>query len=72
MEPTATLLFSEIMMPSRNYHRSGEPNSGEPIVYDLYSTLIKANRPDGKDLFIEKLVIEPPLSRPPQRNHEQL
>src|SRR3546814_13640341 len=54
VDPTATLLFSEIVMSGRKYH-----DGGEMFVYDLYSTMIKAERPDGKNLFTEKLVIEP-------------
>ncbi|CAJ0557287.1 unnamed protein product, partial [Mesorhabditis spiculigera] len=41
-------------MSGRKYH-----DGGEMFVYDLYSTMIKAERPDGKNLFTEKLVIEP-------------
>src|SRR3546814_20001243 len=53
VDPTATLLFSEIVMSGRKYH-----DGGEMFVYDLYSTMIKAERPDGKNLFTETLVIE--------------
>jgi urease accessory protein len=58
VDPSATLLFSEIVMPGRKYHRTAQSDT-ELFVYDLYSTLIKARRPDGQDLFTEKLVIEP-------------
>ncbi len=54
IDPTATLLFSEIVMPGRKHHRGGEM-----FEYDLYSTLINAQRPDGTNLFTEKLLIEP-------------
>ncbi|MCJ0904417.1 urease accessory protein UreD [Rhodococcus sp. ARC_M6] len=58
IDPSATLLFSEIVMPGRKYHNSAE-SEGELFVYDLFSTLITASRPDGKSLFTEKLVIQP-------------
>ncbi|TQF68898.1 urease accessory protein [Rhodococcus spelaei] len=53
IDPTATLLFAETVMPGRKHHR------GEVFEYDLYSTLTNARRPDGTDLFTEKLLIEP-------------
>ncbi|MFC4605238.1 urease accessory protein UreD [Rhodococcus kronopolitis] len=54
VDPTATLLFSEVVMPGRKYHRGGEL-----FEYDVYSALVNATRPDGTDLFTEKLLIEP-------------
>lgn len=58
IDPSATLLFSEIVMPGRKYHNSAE-SEGELFVHDLFSTLITAGRPDGTSLFTEKLVIAP-------------
>lgn len=54
VHPTATLLFSEVVMPGRKHHRGGEL-----FEYDVYSAQINAERPDGTDLFTEKLLIEP-------------
>lgn len=57
IDHSATLLFSEIAMPGRKYHRGGEL-----FEYDVYSTLVHAKRPDGTELFTEKLLIEPARS----------
>lgn len=54
MDPSATLLYSEILMAGRKYH--GE---GEVFLYDLFSSLIRAQRPDGSPLFTEKFVVRP-------------
>lgn len=54
VEPTATLLFSEITMPGRKHQRGGEL-----FEYDVYSTAVTAKRPAGEQLFAEKLLIEP-------------
>jgi len=51
---SATLLYSEIMMGGRKYH--GE---GELFQYDVFSSTVRAQRPDGTELFTEKFVIEP-------------
>ena len=51
---SATLLYSEIMMAGRKYH--GE---GELFQYDVFSSTVRAQRPDGAELFAEKFVIEP-------------
>jgi len=50
----ATLLYSEIMMGGRKYH--GE---GELFRYDVLSSTVRAERPDGAELFTEKFIIEP-------------
>ncbi|WP_302660069.1 urease accessory protein UreD [Rhodococcus sp. SGAir0479] len=52
--PSATLLFSEIVMPGRKHH------GGEMFEYDLYSATVTAARPGGGALFTEKLLVEPP------------
>ncbi|MEO8340759.1 MAG: urease accessory protein UreD [Nitrospirota bacterium] len=54
VHPSATLLYSEIMMGGRKYH--GE---GELFQYDVFSSTVRAQRPDGIELFTEKFVIEP-------------
>jgi urease accessory protein len=51
---TATLLCSEILMSGRKYH-----GDGEQFEYDLYSSTLTADRPDGDELFTEKFVVEP-------------
>ncbi len=56
IDPTATLIYSDIMMPGRKYYRDGEI-----FVYKLFSSTISAERPDGTALFTEKFVLEPEL-----------
>lgn len=51
---TATALYAEIILPGRRYH-----NDGELFGYDLYSSALRVTRPDGRELFAEKFVIEP-------------
>jgi urease accessory protein len=50
----ATLLSAEILQPGRKHH-----GKGEVFEYDLYSSSLTVNRPDGTALFAEKLVAEP-------------
>jgi urease accessory protein len=52
--PTATLIYAETLMPGRKYH-----NDGELFEYDLFSSTVEAERPDGQKLMAEKFVIEP-------------
>jgi urease accessory protein len=52
--PTATLLYSEILAAGRKYH-----GDGELFLFDLFSSTVRAERPDGAELFSEKLLIEP-------------
>jgi urease accessory protein len=52
--PTATLLYSEIIQSGRKHHHSDECFGAT-----LMSISIAAERPDGRKLFSEKLVIEP-------------
>lgn len=51
---TATLLYSEILMPGRKHY-----GTGELFAFDLFSSTVVAERPDGTALFTEKFVIEP-------------
>jgi urease accessory protein len=53
---SATLLYSEIMMGGRKYH-----GDGELFQYDVFSSTVRAKRPDGAELFTEKFIIEPHL-----------
>lgn len=52
---SATVLYAEIHLPGRKYHRDGEI-----FQYDLFSSTVRAVRPDGRDLFVEKFIIDPP------------
>jgi urease accessory protein len=52
--PTATLLYGEIVQPGRKHH-----HPDECFGVTLLSLAVGAERPDGKTLFTEKLVIEP-------------
>ena len=54
IDPTATLIYSEILMPGRKYYGTGETFS-----YDVFSSTVRAERPDGSPLFTEKFIIEP-------------
>ncbi|CAA2142018.1 Urease accessory protein UreH [Hyphomicrobium sp. ghe19] len=53
VDPTATLIYSEVLMPGRKYHKS------ELFQYDVFSSTVSAARPDGTSLFTEKFIIEP-------------
>lgn len=57
IDPSATLLYSEILLPGRKYY-----GGGEVFAYDLLSLSIRAERPDGKVLFTEKFIVEPEIS----------
>ena len=57
--PSATLLYSEILLPGRKYYRRGEL-----FEYNLFSSFVSAERSGGKQLFIEKFVIEPQKRKP--------
>jgi urease accessory protein len=52
--PSATVIYSEILLSGRKHH-----HVDEHFGYDLYSSRITAQRPDGAPLFTEKLLIEP-------------
>ena len=52
--PTATLLYAEIVQPGRKHHHPDECFGAT-----LLSLGLAAERPDGKTLFTEKLVIDP-------------
>jgi urease accessory protein len=59
--PTATLLYGEIVQPGRKHH-----HPDECFGLTLLSLALGAERPDGRTLFTEKLVLEPerrPLRR---------
>jgi urease accessory protein len=52
--PTATLLHAEIVQPGRKHHHPDECFGAT-----LLSLSVGAERPDGRTLFTEKLVVEP-------------
>ena len=54
MPSSATLLYSEILMPGRTHYRAGER-----FEYALFSSTIRAERLDGTALCSEKFVVEP-------------
>jgi urease accessory protein len=58
--PTATLLYADIVQSGRKHHRPDECFGAT-----MLSLATAAERPDGKSLFTEKLVIEP--ARRPMR-----
>ena len=53
--PSATLIYAETLMPGRKYHKTG----GELFAYDVFSSRISAQRPNGQALMSEKFVIQP-------------
>jgi urease accessory protein len=51
---SATLLTAELVLPGRQHH-----GTGELFEYDLYSSALAVNRPDGSLLCSEKTLCEP-------------
>ncbi|MEU7918180.1 urease accessory protein UreD [Micromonospora zamorensis] len=51
---SATMLYGEVLQPGRKYYRDGEL-----FAYDLFSSSLRAERPDGRQLFVEKFVVTP-------------
>ncbi|MGC4784930.1 urease accessory protein UreD [Micromonospora zamorensis] len=51
---SATMLYGEVLQPGRKYYRDGEL-----FAYDLFSSSLGAERPDGRQLFVEKFVVAP-------------
>ena len=58
---SATLFYSEIYMPGRKYYKEGEM-----FQYDILSVCCHGHRPDGKELFREKFLIDPNVTSPRQ------
>lgn len=54
VDPSATLLYSEILMAGRKYY-----GDGELYLYDVLSSTVQGMRPDQSTLFAEKFVIQP-------------
>ncbi|MCH5233414.1 MAG: urease accessory protein UreD [Muribaculaceae bacterium] len=56
---TATVFYSEIFMGGRKYYKDGEL-----FQYDVLSVCSHGERPDGRELFREKFVIDPQVENP--------
>ncbi len=54
IDPSATLIYSEVLMAGRKHY-----GQGELFRYDLFSSTLHAARGDGHSLFTEKFVVEP-------------
>ncbi len=54
---TATVFYSEIYMGGRKYY-----NGGELFEFDILSVCTHGERPDGRQLFREKFIIDPKRS----------
>lgn len=54
VHPTATAIYSEILMSGRKYH-----HVDERFGFDVYSSRVAAQDLQGKELFVEKYVLEP-------------
>lgn len=54
IHPSATVLYSEVLMSGRKYH-----HQDERFGFDVYSSRIVAKNPQGKELFVEKYILEP-------------
>lgn len=54
VHPTATVFYSEIFMGGRKYYKDGEM-----FCYDILSVCTHGERPDGRQLFREKFIIDP-------------
>ena len=61
VHPTATVFYSEIFTGGRKYYKDGEM-----FEYDILSVCSHGERPDGRQLFREKFVIDPNVSDPRQ------
>lgn len=54
VHPTASLVYSEVYMGGRKYY-----NGGELFEFDILSVTTRGQRPDGRQLFREKFIIDP-------------
>jgi len=52
--PSASLIYSEILMAGRLHYRDGER-----FAFDLFSSTVSVERNTGAELFVERFVIEP-------------
>lgn len=51
---SATLIYAETLTPGRKHHKAGEV-----FAYELFSSTLRAERPDGRELFTEKYILRP-------------
>ena len=54
IHPSATAIYCEILMSGRKYH-----HVDERFGFDVYSSRVSAENLEGKELFVEKYVLEP-------------
>ena len=54
IHPTATAIYSEILMSGRKYH-----HVDERFGFDVFSSRVCAQTLEGRELFVEKYVLEP-------------
>ena len=54
LHPSATLIYSEILVPGRRYH-----HVDECFGFDVYSSRVRAFDPSGRETFCEKYILEP-------------
>ena len=52
IDPTATLFYAETYLCGRKHY-------GERFDYDILSLRTRASRPDGEEVFCEKMILEP-------------
>ena len=54
IHPTATAIYCEILMSGRKYH-----HVDERFGFDVYSSRVSAQTLEGRELFVEKYILEP-------------
>ncbi|CNK53768.1 urease accessory protein [Yersinia mollaretii] len=54
IHPTATAIYSEVLMSGRKYH-----HAEERFGFDVYSSRVAAQDLVGKELFVEKYILQP-------------
>lgn len=54
MAASATLIYSEILLPGRRYHKEGEY-----FAFDVFSSCVRAYNHDDQELFCEKYILDP-------------
>lgn len=58
VDPSASLFYAEVYTGGRKYYKDGEL-----FAFDILSVCTHAERPDGQQLFREKFIIDPNVSR---------
>ncbi len=54
IHPTASMIYSEILMAGRKHH-----HPDEVFGFDIFSSQIKGKNPEGREFFVEKYILEP-------------